>query len=166
MSASTEPGSRTPAIAVIGVGNPLMADEGVGIAAIEALEERGMPEGVELIDAGSAGMTLLHIIKDYDAVLIIDAANFGGEPGEVRAFGPDEVRSVKALRRESLHEADLMQVLELSRTLGEIPETVVLFAVQFQKVEMGSGMTEPVRSAVPVVVKLVADKVEELLTGY
>ena len=88
-------------LAVIGVGNPLVADEGVGIAVIEELGKRDLPDSVELVDAGSAGMSLLHIIKDYDAVIIIDAADFGGEPGEVRTFTPDEVRSVKAMRRES-----------------------------------------------------------------
>ncbi len=160
-----EKSETRPTIAVIGVGNPLMGDEGAGIAAIEALGGRDLPDSVELIDAGSVGMSLLHIIKDYDAVIIIDAANFGGEPGEVRSFGPDEVRSVKALRRESLHEADLMQVLELSKTLGELPDVVLLYAVQFGVVKMGAEMTPAVRAAIPGVVEAVAEKVGELAGG-
>jgi hydrogenase maturation protease len=161
MNASSE--QAQPRIGVIGVGNPLMGDEGAGIAAIEALKERGLPPDVDLIDAGSVGMSLLHILRNYDAVMIIDAANFGGKPGEVRVFGPDEVKSVKGLRRESLHEADLLQVIELSRTLGELPEAVLIFAIQFKSVEHSMDMSEEVRSAVPEVVEAVVEKMGEIV---
>jgi hydrogenase maturation protease len=152
-------------LGVLGVGNPLMADEGVGPEVIAALKNLGVPRGVELEDVGSAGMSLLHIIRDYDAAIVVDAADFGGEPGEVRAFRPDEVSSVKQMRRESLHEADLLQVVELSRTLGELPDPFYMVGVQFSLVEMGREMTSEVRGAIPVAVKTVMDLVENILAG-
>jgi hydrogenase maturation protease len=145
-------------IGIICVGNPLMADEGVGTAVAAALAEHDLGDNVEVMDVGSVGMSLLHIIKDLDAAYIIDAANFGGEPGVIRTFGPDEVSSVKIMRKESLHEADLIQVLKLSESLGELPEKVLIIAVQFGKVEMAMEMTEPVKAAVPRVVELVLER--------
>jgi hydrogenase maturation protease len=152
-----------PRIGVIGIGNPLMGDEGVGPAVIERLKDRRMPSCVELIDAGSAGMSLLHILVGLDAAIIIDAADFCGRPGEVRVFAPDEAATVKDMPRESLHEADLMRVLELSRGLGELPERTVIVAVQFGSISPSTHMTEEVRKAVDEAKRVVVREVERVI---
>ena len=78
-------------ILVLGVGNLLMGDEGVGIHAIRELMERTHPPHVDIIDGGTAGLDLLHVMEGYQKVLIIDAVDVGEEPGAILRFSPQDV---------------------------------------------------------------------------
>ncbi|HMA40999.1 MAG TPA: hydrogenase maturation protease, partial [Gemmatimonadales bacterium] len=71
---------------VIGLGNPIMADDGVGIAALERLRAAGAPAGVELVDGGTWGMNLLPIIEAAGKLLLMDAIDDGGEPGTLHVL--------------------------------------------------------------------------------
>lgn len=118
-------------ISVIGLGNPLMGDEGIGIRLVQELATR-QPclDAIEYIDAGTIGMTLLHLINNKRAVLFIDCALMGEAPGTLRKFSPDDAVTSKLLSGFSLHEGDLFQLLALSRTLGESPDEVVIFGIE------------------------------------
>ena len=121
---------------VLGLGNPLMADEGVGTAVIERLSKSaGEFFDVEFLDAGTGGMNLLHIIAGRKKAIIIDCAFMDTEPGTIKRFTSDEAISVKKLAHLSLHEADILQVIELSRKLGECPGEVVFFGIEPVKIE-------------------------------
>jgi len=117
-------------IRVIGVGNLLLGDEGVGVHAIRALEQAGVPPRVELIDGGTAGLGLIEYLEDIDKVIFIDAADMGQSPGTFRRFQPDEVRALSAERGLSLHETGLFNVLGLARQTGAWPPELVIFGVQ------------------------------------
>jgi len=71
-------------MAVIGIGNPLMRDDGAGLSVIDLLSRE--PKNVAIVDAGTGGMMLLHILPDLDVAVIVDAVDFGGKPGEIRTF--------------------------------------------------------------------------------
>ena len=117
---------------VLGLGNPLMGDEGVGCRVVELLQSTcgdKLPL-VEFVDAGVGGMKVLHLIAGRRKAVFIDCARMGAEPGTIRRFTPDDVESVKQLTHLSLHEADLMQILRLSRQLGECPPDVVIFGIE------------------------------------
>jgi hydrogenase maturation protease len=131
-----------PRLGVIGIGNTLMGDDGIGMVLLERMQENPTHiPGVEYIHGGVGGMNILHDLAGLDVAIIMDTANFGGDPGEYRIFSPEEVESTKFLPRESLHEADLLKVLELSRALGECPGTIRIFAVQPGNLEMGKGLS-------------------------
>jgi hydrogenase maturation protease len=133
---------RTP-IVVLGLGNPLMADEGIGAYLIERLRERGSRyPGVDFIDAGTGGMSVLHRIEGRRKAVFIDCAFMGLEPGAIRRFVPDEVRSAKVLAHQSLHEADLLRILALAEQLGQCPKEVVIFGIEPQAVEPGQGLSD------------------------
>jgi hydrogenase maturation protease len=117
-------------VRVIGVGNLLLGDEGVGVHAIRELERAPLPPGVELVDGGTAGLGLLGFLDDADAVIFIDAAELKSPPGSFRRFRTEQVRDLCQDRELSLHETGLLNVLALARATGTWPREVILFGVQ------------------------------------
>jgi len=132
----------SPRIAIIGIGNPMMSDDGIGPRLIAELE--GSVPGVDLIDMGTGGMQLVHVLAGYDSVLIIDSADMGLSPGESRVLSPDDVVSFKETRAYSLHDWDLMRSIEISRELGEAPEHILILAIQPGCLEMREGLSPEV----------------------
>jgi hydrogenase maturation protease len=109
----------------------LLSDEGIGVHLVRRLssQQDKFPK-VDFIDAGSAGMNLLHLIANRKKAVIIDCAKMGTRPGTIRRFAADEVQSVKKLSHFSLHETDILQVINLSRQLSECPAEIVLFGIE------------------------------------
>ncbi|HXK36562.1 MAG TPA: hydrogenase maturation protease [Candidatus Paceibacterota bacterium] len=138
-------------IVVLGLGNPLMGDEGIGVHLIERLAESADKyPGVDFVDAGTGGLSVLHQIEGRHKAIFIDCAFMDEEPGTIRRFTPEEVRTRKVLAHQSLHEADLLQILTLAVQLGQGPERVVLFGIQPQRVGPGQGLS-----------RTLADRIEE-----
>lgn len=137
-------------IVIIGVGNYLMGDEGVGIHAIERLQKGSWPPGVELIDGGTPGVALLHLLDGRELAIIIDCADFGGKPGELRAFDPADL-----LREEStmasLHATDILSTLELARRTGHYPKQVRIIGIQPNVMGMGTTLSPEVAKALEIV---------------
>jgi len=128
--------------AVIGIGNVLLKDEGVGIHVVRRLASlMGDRADVEFVDAGAAGMKLLHILRGRHKAVLVDCALMDESPGTLRRFLPDEVHSIKALPGLSLHEGDLLSVIRLSRELGECPEEIVIVGIEPDIVEPGEGLS-------------------------
>ncbi|MDG6225790.1 MAG: hydrogenase maturation protease [Candidatus Thermoplasmatota archaeon] len=138
---------RYTRIAVIGIGNPLMGDDGIGPRLIEELKLLGT--GVELIDIGTGGMQLVHVLAGYDAVLLIDAADMGVDPGEFRVLSPENAVSVKECRSYSLHDWDIMRSIEISNEIGEAPQRILILAIQPGSLRMGEGISPEVESGIP-----------------
>ncbi|MBI5000883.1 MAG: hydrogenase maturation protease [Euryarchaeota archaeon] len=147
-------------VAVIGIGNPLMKDDGAGLSVIDLLS--GMPKGVLIVDAGTGGMGLLHILNDLDAAVIVDAVDFGGEPGEIRVLSHKEAVSTKKLPGLSLHEGDILKIIEMSRRLGECPEMILICAIQPAEIRAGIGLTENVEKAMPRLARAVKETVKKM----
>jgi hydrogenase maturation protease len=149
-------------VAVIAIGNELMSDDGVGPCVLKRLSAESLPESVDLIDGGTGGISLLHIIKDYAKVIFIDCADFGGVPGEVKVFSPENVHSLKTVRY-SLHEADLMEVIRLSKKIREAPETLVIIAIQPKRIEIGLSLSEEITAAVPQILREVISQTKKMI---
>jgi hydrogenase maturation protease len=136
-------------VVVLGLGNPLMADEGIGVVLIERLTETaGEYPSVDFIDAGTGGMSVLYHIEGRRKAVIVDCAFMGAPPGTIRRFTPDEVRSTKVLAHQSLHEADLMRILAMAGELGQAPDQVVLFGIEPERVEPGIGLSRTLRDRI------------------
>jgi hydrogenase maturation protease len=128
---------------VVGLGNILLSDEGIGVHIVRRLAEvkERYPQ-VDFIDAGSAGMSLLHLIANRKKAIIIDCAKMGEEPGTIRRFTSNEVQSIKQLSHYSLHETDILQVINLSKQLGERPEKIVFFGVEPESLDLGQNLSK------------------------
>jgi hydrogenase maturation protease len=119
-----------------------MSDEGIGVRVVQRLagEARRFP-GAEFVDAGAAGMKLLHIMSGREKVVVVDCAFMGEEAGTIRRFVPNEVRSGKTLAGFSLHEGDVLSIIHLARRLDEHPPDVVIFGIEPRDVSPGERLS-------------------------
>ena len=138
-------------ILVLGIGNTLLADEGVGIVAIRELEARfGTREDMEFLDGGTLSFTLAVPISECTALLVIDAAELGATPGTVRSFEGEEMdRFLGANRKSSVHEVGLLDLMSVSRLTGHWPERRALIGIQPALVDWGEALTPAVAAALP-----------------
>jgi hydrogenase maturation protease len=117
-------------IVIIGVGNLLLRDEGVGVHAVRELKKIALPQGVEVLDAGVAGVGLLDLFRGAEKVLLIDAADMNRAPGAVVRFTPDDIQSHAGTPKFSAHDLGLPEVLELAKAFCQSPPQVVIIGVQ------------------------------------
>jgi len=129
--------------AVIGIGNPLRCDDAIGILLLEKLLEKkdSLPENVEFIDGGTGGMNLLHILEKYNNVLIIDAVDFEGKPGDFKIFNTDEVISHKTPVRFSTHETDFIKIIKILEKIGKRPDEILVFGIQPKNISFGQNLS-------------------------
>jgi len=145
---------------VIGLGNPLMADDGAGIAALERLGERWtLPQSVLLVDGGTWGMNLLPLIENADELLVVDAIHRGEPPGRLIVLERDEVPRWLGLKL-SPHEIGLAEVLALAELRDALPEKLVAMGIQPGRVEMFSGLSPEVEDQIEHLVALVVDRLQ------
>lgn len=128
-------------IAIIGMGNPFMRDEGVGIRVVAELQQSDLAETVDVLDLGTSGMNVLHELDGRDKVIFVDCTMMGTPPGTLRRFTPDDVVSRKEQSGLSLHEGDLLQTLALARQLGTCPADVVIFGIEPKVVDYGDHLS-------------------------
>ncbi|MGQ9674357.1 MAG: hydrogenase maturation protease [Chloroflexota bacterium] len=129
-------------VVVIGLGSPLMADEGIGVHLVRELEKRADEfPGVDFVDAGTSAMEALYFMLGRRKAILIDCAIMGEEPGTIRRFTPAEVRSRKDLPRLSLHEGDPLVIVELARKLGEAPPEIVIYGIEPARIAPGTELS-------------------------
>ena len=129
-------------IVVLGLGNPLMADEGIGGFLINKfLEKTDSYPDIDFIDAGTGGMAVLHLIAKRKKAIIIDCAYMNKSPGTMVRFTPQDVKSVKKLLHYSLHEIDILRVIKFTRQLDQCPDDIVIFGIEPKKIELQDDLT-------------------------
>ena len=146
---------------VIGLGNPLMGDDGAGVAALERL--RGsweLPDEVELVDGGTWGMNLLPIIESAERLILLDAIRTGAAPGTLTVLERAELPRYFSLKL-SPHQIDLREVLALAELRGALPLDLVALGIEPARVEMGVSLSPPVEAAMPKLVDLALDRLEQ-----
>lgn len=127
--------------AIIGMGNPLMSDEGVGIHVITRLQGTALADSIDVLDLGTSGMRALHELEGRELVVFVDCALMGTEPGTIRRFTPDDVETKKIQPRLSLHEGDLLNTIALARRLGTSPARIVIFGIEPQMIDPGETLS-------------------------
>jgi hydrogenase maturation protease len=146
-------------ILILGLGNPLQGDDGVGCRVVQALEGRTLPGDVEVMDGGTPGVGLLNLFEGRRRVIIVDAAEMGEAAGSVVRFRPEDVTLTGSAQRFSLHRSGVADALALARELKlELPE-IVVFGVQPERVDWGEGLSPHVQAAVPQVIEAVLNHV-------
>lgn len=154
--ASNETGS-----VVIGLGNPLMTDDGIGLAALERLrEEWSLPEDVVLVDGGTWGLRLLPQIEDAGRLLLLDAIDVGGAPGDVVVLEREGIP--RYLRQElSPHQVGLRDVLALAELRGRLPRHTVAMGIQPTTVALGDAVSPETRASLDALVDRAAERLAE-----
>ncbi|MBI5007214.1 MAG: HyaD/HybD family hydrogenase maturation endopeptidase [Nitrosomonadales bacterium] len=138
-------------ILVLGIGNTLLIDEGVGIFAMRELETRyGQRDDMEFLDGGTLSFTLAVPIAECDALLVIDAAELGEAPGTVRSFeGVEMDRFLGASRKSSVHEVGLLDLMSISQLSGRWPQRRALIGIQPAVIAWGEELSPAVAAALP-----------------
>lgn len=151
-----EDSDRSPrTVLVLGAGNILLSDEGVGVRVVEALQQRyQMPEQVELLDGGTCGMDLLDVIAGRDHLILVDAVNTGSPPGTVVRYADREFPAVFRTRT-SPHQLGLADVLGLLTLLDSAPKRVTVIGVQPHSLDIGIELTPVVAARLDELVDLV-----------
>jgi hydrogenase maturation protease len=130
-----------PETVVIGVGNPLMGDDGLGIEALELLRTRWRFEpSLDLLDGGTWGLNLLPHVETASRVLFIDAININAEPGTLVELERGDIPRFLA-RKLSPHQIDVKEVLALAELRGTLPEQLVAIGLQPDSVEMRTSLS-------------------------
>lgn len=152
---------------VLGLGNPILSDDGVGIHIVRALE-RGRPAGVApdivVAEASVGGLRLLELLAGYERVIIVDAIQTpGGHPGEVYRLHINDLHT--SLHAGSSHDLSLADALALGRGLGlALPddEAITIVAVEVEDVlTFGERCTPAVEAAIPLVLRIIAEEMGE-----
>jgi hydrogenase maturation protease len=113
-------------ITILGVGNVLLTDDGVGVRVIGELERKySFPSNVRLYDGGTGGMSLLSIIEEADHLIVVDSVLVGEPPGTIVTFDFEQLPS-GLTRKLSSHEIDVIEVLNIAEALGKRPPTVIV----------------------------------------
>jgi hydrogenase maturation protease len=146
--------------AVIGLGNPLMGDDGFGLVALERLRDEWMLDGVELVDGDTWGMSLLPLIEDSDRVVLLDAIAAGARPGDVVVLERERL-PIYLTRKLSPHQIDMRDVLATAEWRGKLPAETVAIGVQPLSVEMRLDLSPEVDGAVEAVVAIVIARLEQ-----
>jgi hydrogenase maturation protease len=150
-------------ILVLGVGNVLMGDEGVGVHAVRLLEREGGLSGVTLVDGGTGGFHLLSYLSDYDPVVMIDATLDGRPPGTVSIIEPRYASDFP--RSLSAHDIGLRDLVESAVLLGTLPR-IHLITVSVDTLQpMQASLSPAVEASLPRVVSLVRSTVGRLRGG-
>ncbi len=144
-----------PRVLVAGMGNDLCQDDGFGIVAVRRFVAAGAPEGVRVVEPGSGGISLVQELMDgYEALIIVDAVDRGGEPGTVYLLEtevPDFATLPEAEQRDFLadmHATVPSRVLTLAQALGVLPGVIYILGCQPQQYELGMGLSAPVERGV------------------
>jgi hydrogenase maturation protease len=139
----------TQKVALIGLGNILMRDEGVGVRAVEYLQERcQLPPELEIIDGGTAGLDLLPYLEGRDRVLFVDAVNFRREPGYIGVLENQEVPALFNAK-DSLRHLGLLDVLAAAQLLDLAPREICLIGIQPALIETGLELSPLLQDRLP-----------------
>jgi hydrogenase maturation protease len=147
-------------VLILGLGNPLLGDEGIGVRVVEELQELELPDGVTVVEGGTAGLGLIGLMEGYQKVIIVDAADMGHSPGCVVRFTPLEAQLKTVEAPLSLHQIGLGEALTLAEALEVAPAERIIIGVQPSQVEMGAGLSPEVERAIPKIIRIILGELD------
>jgi hydrogenase maturation protease len=147
-------------ILILGLGNVLMGDEGIGVKAIEYLKDKPLPSNVELLDGGTGGFHLLSLFEEYPVMIMIDATistNLAGEVKHIRPkFASDFPKSLTS------HDIGLRDLMQSAQLIGELPDMhlITISIFDFRQVHM--NLTPEAEQSLPKIYDMVLEILQEL----
>lgn len=142
---------------VMGIGNYLMCDEGIGVHVAEQLQREPMPDHVSVLDGGTGGFHLLEYFENHDHVILVDATLDGREPGTIRKIKPRFASDFPPAM--STHDIGLKDMVSALQFMGKMPE-IDLFVVSIDSIQdQGTELTPAVKARVPELVRLIIQEI-------
>jgi hydrogenase maturation protease len=148
-------------IAIFGIGNIILSDDGVGVHIINKLQdEYELPANVEIIDGGTKGLDLLPLFENRDKVLFIDAANFNKEPGTIGTIEGDNIPAFLG-QKLSVHHIGIPDMLFAAKLMEITPPEMFLIGIQPKSMETSTELTETVKNNFEALLGKVLEKLKE-----
>jgi len=149
--------ASSPKTVILGIGNVLLSDEGIGVHVANELLSMELPPGVSVVEGGTDGFRLLNIITEADRLIVVDAVKGGAEPGSIYCFNIDEVRNVPSGFRTSVHQVGILEVIDLSGLIGKTPRTTVI-GVEPKSLQMSLELSPEIKEKIPRIIELVFEE--------
>lgn len=148
---------------ILGIGNVLLSDEGAGVFAIRQLADMASQrDDIELMDGGTLSFSLAGAIEDADNLIVIDAAQYDGEPGTTRVFVGEQMDAfIGSNRKCSVHEVSLIDLMAIALLAGQLPSQRALIGIQPQTIDWGNTPSLPVSAAINLACDQAMQLVEE-----
>lgn len=143
---------------IIGIGNPWMGDDGIGPYVISLLEEK--PLGVDLISLYTPSYSLITYLQGCEKAIVVDCAQFGASPGEIRRAKRSEMKNLKHSAGLDLHAVDLLTVFDYAAELGIAPQEVIFYCIEPKSLSSGEALSDEMKRAALEVVDRIRKEVE------
>jgi hydrogenase maturation protease len=140
-------------ILIVGMGNFIYRDEGIGVHIIQEMKKMELPSHIELLDIGTSTMDLISYLKEVKKLIVIDAMRAGGNPGTIYKCKPEDLLP-KDEGPISLHEIGLLETLNMTKKLGMEIQTVIV-GIEPEIMEWGTELTEAVKNKIPMIIEAV-----------
>lgn len=144
---------------ILGVGNILLKDEGIGPYVIEQLKKEELPSGVELLDAGTQILDTMLSQDHTDKLIIVDAVKAKDLPGAIYRFRPEDIKESREVKL-SLHQATAIEALKILEFQNRLPKETIIFGMQPKDIGWGLEPSEELKAKVPELIKLIKDEVK------
>jgi len=142
---------------VLGLGNTLLKDDGIGVRVIEKLEGENLK--AEIRNGATLGFSLFETLKNSEKVIVIDAVDMGEPPGAIARFSAKELLSLPASKKFSLHEIGLLEILKIGRSLNEDFSNVVVIGIQPRDLSHGEELSPEVEKVIHKIIEMIKKEV-------
>ena len=150
---------------IVGLGNPLRGDDGIGPCVVKMLMAEALPEAVKVVEGGTQGIGLVSLMEGWRRVILVDAANVGQPPGRFVRFTPQEIRLQGSEQRISIHNAGLRDALLLAERLELLPDETIIYGMQPANLDWDDRLSPQVEAAMPDLVRALLDELGAETTG-
>jgi len=147
---------------ILGLGNILLKDEGIGVHVIKELEKKGLPQTLEIIDAGTSGLEIIPSIKDTDTLIIIDAIKTDKAPGTVYRLKPEDLPLDPNIKSLSLHQIGVLESLSIVKNLGKLPREVIIIGIEPKEISLGLELSQELKQKIPDIVNIILKEIHSL----
>ena len=148
---------RREKILILGVGNVLLNDEGVGVHIAHKMMTLDLPPEVRVVEGGTDGFGLMHLILEADQLILIDAVKGGGAPGSIYRFELEDCPPYPDPYKTSVHQISILEVIHLADLIGSTPRTTII-GIEPKEISWGMELTPEVEAKLPRVIEAVFEE--------
>jgi len=166
---SSEKSCSTGRILVLGLGNILLKDEGVGVHIAQMLQELALPHNVEVVDGGTASLDVLLLVPGIEKLVVIDALRAGKEAGTIykarlKSEERDKLEQIfSSGSRISLHQVGLIDALAIAERMNCAPKEIAIIGIEPKKIDCGLELTDDVKQKIPEIINTVLKEIEDAI---
>ena len=146
-------------VLILGVGNSILSDEGLGVHLVKRLQGEVFPDNVEIMDGGTQSLELLAYMDKVAKLIIIDCVKGGAEPGSIFRFEPDKVNVIPNEHKISFHDLGIYDFIQLAALRESLPPTII-FGMEPKEIDWGEELSTPVAAKMGKLKALVTDEIE------